>query len=47
MYDLIHIYEFEGDLTKEASQITDDDYIGFWKEAGYSFLFFKEPKRAC
>jgi|MudIll2142460700_1097286.scaffolds.fasta_scaffold37785_1 ribosomal protein L11 methyltransferase len=46
MYDLIHIYEFEGDLTKEASQITDDDYIGFWKEAGYSFLFFKEPKRA-
>ncbi|MEO0248847.1 MAG: 50S ribosomal protein L11 methyltransferase [candidate division WOR-3 bacterium] len=46
MYELIHIYEFEGDLAKEASQLSDDDYIGFWKEAGYSFFFFKKPKRA-
>lgn len=46
MYDLIYIYEFEGDVTSEVWQVTDDDYIGFWKEAGYSFLFFKEPKKA-
>jgi ribosomal protein L11 methyltransferase len=46
MYDLIYIYEFEGDLSREISKIADADYVGFWKESGYSFLFFKQPKRA-
>ena len=45
MYDLIYIYEFEGDLTSEISKVRDEDYVGFWKESGYSFLFFKKPKR--
>jgi ribosomal protein L11 methyltransferase len=45
MYNLIYIYEFEGDLSREIPKIIDADYIGFWKEATYSFLFFKEPKR--
>jgi ribosomal protein L11 methyltransferase len=47
MYDLIYIYEFEGDLTEEISHVIDDDYIGFWKEASYSFLFFKESKKTA
>ena len=47
MYDLIYIYEFEGDLSKEIVKIADEDYVGFWKESGYSFLFFKKPKRPC
>lgn len=44
MYDLIYIYEFEGDLSREIPKIIDADYIGFWKESKYSFLFFKQPK---
>ncbi len=44
MYDLIYIYEFEGDLSREIPKIIDADYIGFWKESRYSFLFFKQPK---
>ena len=46
MYDLIYIYEFEGDLGKEIVKVADEDYVGFWKESGYSFLFFKKPKRS-
>ncbi len=46
MYDLIYIYEFEGDVSGEIPQVADEDYIGFWKESGYSFLFFKQPKRS-
>ena len=46
MYDLVYIYEFEGDLSKEIPRIFDADYIGFWKESRYSFLFFKQPKRS-
>ncbi|HVN22447.1 MAG TPA: 50S ribosomal protein L11 methyltransferase [Syntrophorhabdales bacterium] len=45
MYDLIYIYEFKGDLSREIAGIKDADYVGFWKESGYSFLFFKQPKR--
>jgi ribosomal protein L11 methyltransferase len=45
MYDLIYIYEFEGDLSREVQGIIDADYVGFWKESGYSFLFFRQPKR--
>jgi len=45
MYDLIYIYEFEGDLSREIPKIVDPDYVGFWKESGYSFLFFKQPKK--
>ncbi len=45
MYDLIYIYEFEGDLSREIPKIVDADYVGFWKESRYSFLFFKQPKR--
>ena len=45
MYDLIYIYEFEGDLSREIQKIVDADYVGFWKESGYSFLFFKQPKK--
>jgi len=45
MYDLIYIYEFKGDLGPEIAGIKDTDYVGFWKESGYSFLFFKQPKR--
>ena len=44
MYDLIYIYEFEGDLSREIAKIIDADYIGFWKKSKYSFLFFKQPK---
>jgi ribosomal protein L11 methyltransferase len=47
MYDLIYIYEFEGDLTGELPRVIDDDYVGFWKEGHYSFLFFKQPKRVA
>ena len=38
MYDPICIYEFEGDLGKEILKVADEDYVGFWKESGYSFL---------
>ena len=45
LYDLIYIYEFEGDLTSEFPKVKDEDYVGFWKESGYSFLFFRKPKK--
>ena len=44
MYDLIYIYEFEGDMGSYVPTVADPDYVGFWKEAGYSFLFFRTPK---
>lgn len=46
MYDWVHIYEFEGNVSHKISSLIDEDYIGFWKEAGYSFLFFKKEKKA-
>src|SRR4030042_1830591 len=45
MYDWVHIYEFEGNVSHKISSLIDEDYIGFWKEAGYSFLFFKKEKK--
>lgn len=47
MYDLVYIYEFEGNVSSRIPSVkADEDYIGFWKEANYSFLFFKEEKKA-
>ena len=46
MYDWVHIYEFEGNVSHKISSLIDEDYIGFWKEAGYSFFFFKKEKKA-
>jgi len=46
MYENIHIYEFEGNLAAAiAPWKEDEDYIGFWKEANYSYLFFKKDKK--
>lgn len=47
MYEWVHIYEFEGDLREHISLLKgDEDYIGFWKEADYSYLFFGKDKKA-
>lgn len=47
MYDLVYIYEFEGNVSSRIPLVkADEDYIGFWKEANYSFLFFKKEKKA-
>ncbi|MGB9699233.1 MAG: 50S ribosomal protein L11 methyltransferase [Thermodesulfobacteriota bacterium] len=45
MYDLIFIYEFKGDLKPFLQFVIDEDYLGFWKEGEYSFLFFKREKK--
>lgn len=45
MYELIFIYEFKGDLKPFLPLLIDEDYLGFWKEAGYSFIFFKKEKK--
>jgi ribosomal protein L11 methyltransferase len=45
VYEWVFIYEFEGNLSLEVSALAkDEDYIGFWREADYSFLFFKKEK---
>ena len=45
MYEWIFIYEFEGNLSSRVFALAkDEDYIGFWREADYSFLFFKKEK---
>jgi len=47
VYDLVYIYEFEGNVSSRIPLVkADEDYIGFWKEANYSFLFFKKEKKA-
>ncbi len=47
MYDWVYVYEFEGDLGGKISPLKEDeDYIGFWKEADYSYLFFGKDKKA-
>ena len=45
MYDWVYIYEFEGNIRDKIPSLVDEDYIGFWKESGYSFLFFKKEKK--
>ena len=45
MYDLVYIYEFEGDMSPRAPLVRDADYIGFWQEGAYSFLFYHAPKK--
>jgi len=45
MYDRVYIYEFEGNLKSRIPAIADEDYLGFWKEANYSFLFFRKDKK--
>jgi ribosomal protein L11 methyltransferase len=46
MYENIYIYEFEGNLAATISPLKEDeDYIGFWKEGNYSYLFFKKDKQ--
>ncbi len=42
MYDWVYIYELEGNGKSQIPYLADKDYIGFWKEANYSFLFFKK-----
>lgn len=44
MYGMIYIYEFEGDMGPKIPLVQDEDYIGFWREGTYSFLFFGKPK---
>jgi ribosomal protein L11 methyltransferase len=47
VYDLVYVYEFEGNLGAKISMLKgDEDYIGFWKEADYSYLFFGKDKKA-
>jgi len=47
MYDLVFVYEFEGNLGAKISTLKgDEDYIGFWREADYSYLFFGKDKKA-
>ena len=46
MYDWVYIYEFDGSIRKKIPDVVDEDYIGFWEEGVYSFLFFKRDKRA-
>jgi len=46
MYDWVYIYEFAKNVKGEIPSLMDEDYIGFWKESGYSFLFFKKEKGA-
>ena len=46
MYENIYIYEFEGNLAATISPLREDeDFIGIWKEASYSYLFFKKEKK--
>ena len=45
MYGTIYIYEFEGDVKDYIPEIQDKDYLGFWREGGYSFLFFHNEKK--
>ncbi len=46
MYDRVYIYEFEGNLSSQLPPVkADEDYLGFWKEANYSFLFFRKEKK--
>jgi ribosomal protein L11 methyltransferase len=46
MYEWVHIYEFEGDLREQVSPLKgNEDYIGLWKEADYSYLFFKRDRK--
>lgn len=46
MYDRVYIYEFEGNLSAQLPPVkADEDYLGFWKEAEYSFLFFRKEKK--
>ena len=44
MYGTIYVYELEGDATDRIPELSDEDYVGCWREAGYSFLFFHRPK---
>ena len=47
VYEWVYIYEFAGNLSSKASTLAaDEDYIGFWREADYSFLFFRKEKNA-
>ena len=47
MYDRVYIYEFEGNVSSRIPAVkADEDYIGFWKQTNYSFLFFKKDKKA-
>ncbi len=46
MYDRVFIYEFAGNLSGQVPLVkADPEYIGFWREAEYSFLFFKTDKK--
>jgi ribosomal protein L11 methyltransferase len=46
MYEWVYLYEFGGDMREEISPLKEDeDLIGIWKEANYSYLFFKKDKK--
>ena len=46
MYDRVYIYEFQGNLGPHLSPVKgNEDYLGFWEEAEYSFLFFRKEKK--
>ena len=45
MYGTIYVYEFEGDVADRIPAMEDEDYVGCWQEAGYSFLFFHRQKQ--
>jgi ribosomal protein L11 methyltransferase len=45
VYGTIYVYECEGDVTDRIPAMGDEDYVGCWQEAGYSFLFFHRQKR--
>ena len=38
----LYIYEIEGDLERYTKKLKSD-FLGCWKEAGHSYLFFSEP----
>jgi ribosomal protein L11 methyltransferase len=45
VYGTIYVYEFEGDVADRLPAMEDEDYVGCWQEAGYSFLFFHRQKQ--
>jgi ribosomal protein L11 methyltransferase len=45
MYELVYVYEFEGNLEEKVPAVRDEDYIGFWREGRCSFLFYHRPKK--
>jgi hypothetical protein len=42
MFDWVYMNEIQGYIKEKIPSGVHKDYIGFWKEADYPFLFFKK-----